>query len=417
MASDVKYSMERLLDPDFGATRNTNYVGVVDSVEAVDDHTVVFHLTKPFGPFLTGMPADMLIVNRKFVEEHDGDITRTMMGTGPFMFKEWIPDQVIRLVRNPNYWRVGIDGEPLPYLDGIDFMPNADRTAAIADFEAGTTDFVYMVPEKDVDRLMDNPDVTLAGPDSIWYSSIRVNTEIPPFDDVRVRQAISWAIDRDEIVQVGLFGHADPAYGGSTPAWHWASSDLGVYDHRDLEKAKALLAEAGYPDGEGFPDLEIPAPVNYQNHVIEAEMIASYLQDLGINAKARIVEWSTLLEEAGFGSNFGENTYPMYVCGWIGTGDPHDVLGKMYPSDSEFNFMFNYANPEVDKLLKEAASTTDLDKRADLYSQAEEILVEEVPDIYIDFHHVWHAMHNRVQGFVAMPNQAMYVLDQVWLDN
>ena len=408
VAGDVKYTAERIMDPELGSTK-TYVFAVVESIEVIDDHTVAFHQSEPYGALANEMAREFLIVNQRFVEENEGDLARTMMGTGPFMFEEWVPDQVVRLVRNPNYWRMGADGQSLPYLDGVDWMPNADGTAQVADFGAGVIDFIGLVPDKDVERLLDDPGVVMVGPDSLWYTGLIFNTTIPPFDDVRVRQALSWAVDRDEIAEVGLFDNARPAYGAALPPWHWASSRATIWDHRDLEKARALLAEAGYPDGEGFPEVEIRAGIPYPGQVTMAEMTASYLGDLGIEAKAAPTEWGTLIKEMYGG------LYPMTICGWISTGDPDELYRKNFHSEGPSN-KTKYSNPELDRLIEEGRATSNMDERADLYAQVEEILLEEVPQPFLVYHNLWEAMYPYVKGYVHMANMSIQSLAEVWLD-
>ncbi|NIN98225.1 MAG: hypothetical protein GTN93_24230, partial [Anaerolineae bacterium] len=146
VADDVKYTMERILDPEVGSPQK-QWVASIESVEVIDSHTVAFHLTEPFGPLLSYLPKTPLIQNRRFVEAEGGTTPSTMMGTGPFMFVEWISDEVLRLERNPNYWQLGEDGEPLPYLDVIELYWAADAAARVANFLAGEVDMMLVTPD------------------------------------------------------------------------------------------------------------------------------------------------------------------------------------------------------------------------------------------------------------------------------
>ena len=405
VADDVKSTMDRILDPEVGAV-DAGYFTAVESVEVVDDSTVVFHLTEPYSPLIYNLPSTPLIQNRAFVEAEGGSTPRTMMGTGPFMFKEWIPGQVLRLERNPNYWELGEDGQPLPYLDGIEFYPFEDETARVDNFLTDVVDLMWLVPTKDVQSLRENPDVVLAGPESLGFSAIWFNCNIPPWDDKRVRQAVSWALDRDEIANVGLFGQVLPMYGAIMPDWHWAGNRLSVYDHRDVEKARQLLAEAGY--AEGF-DTILYAPAAYANEVTLAEMASTYLKDIGINATVEQQEWATFI------GNATSDQLPFFSVGFFLSGDPDEAYYLMSHTDAFFN-PIHYSNPEADSLMEEARRVSSPAERKELYRQVEEILLDDVPRAFAFRNQEWEALQPYVRNYVHTPNSGRYTLKYVWLD-
>jgi peptide/nickel transport system substrate-binding protein len=405
VADDVKYTVERIKDPDVGSTMAV-FAEPISEVEVVDDHTVVFHLDEPFAPLLSSLPFSLLIMNEDFVEANDGHAARDMMGTGPFMFDEWIPDQVFRVVKNPDYWRLGDDGQPLPYLDAIEFYPQPDETARIADFLAGVTDFVELVPTKDVQMLQDNADVEMAGPESMWYSYVGFVTDVPPFDDARVRRAISLAIDRDEIANTGCYGQVFPMYGGILPDWHWAGAKLRTYETRDLDTARDLLAEAGYP--EGFETtIYVGAP--YADEVTTAEMTASYVKDIGIDATVEIQEWGTFID------NMLASELPMWVCGEVPYGDPDTAFYNTFHTNGAWN-MFKYYNPEMDSLLDEGRRIVDTEERKEIYRQVEELLMDDVPMAMAILHQEWQAFYPYVENYVHMPNTRFETIMYIWLD-
>ena len=405
VAADVKYTIDRILNPDEGSSIAA-YLESIESVEVIDDHTVALHLKEPFAPLLNTLCYVPPIQNQKFVEAAGGQTPRTMMGTGPFMFDEWIPDQVLRFKKNPNYWQMGEDGEPLPYLDGMELLPSPDETARVADFLSGVTDMIELVPDKDVQSLQDNPDVEMAGPGSMWWSYCGWVVTEPPFDDKRVRQAISWAMDRDEIADVGLFGQVFPMSGAALPEWHWAYTGVSKYDHQDMEKAKALLEEAGY--GEGF-ETTIYAGEPYQSEITLAEMTASYMQELGITANVEIQEWGTFID------NILSFTANMHCTGNAPVGDPDDVYYPVFHTDGFYN-VFGYSNPDVDALLDEGRREPDPEKRKDIYRQVEELLLEDTPLAFGILHQEWQAMHPYVKNYIHTPNTKFFTLNYVWLD-
>lgn len=407
-AADVEYTFNLIKDPDNPHRLAQHFIDV-ESMEVIDDYTVVWHLSQPNSVLIQLLPDVFRILHQSWVEEMGGDISRSMMGTGPWVFKEWIPDQVIRFERNPNYYLMGEDGQALPYMDGIDVVISPDATARIVDFLSGVTDMVQRVPNEEIDRLASEPNVVLAGPESMRHVGVYFTLTNPPFDDKRVRQAISWAIDREEIAKVGLLDKARPAPGGAFPEWFWAYTGVEVYTHQDLDKAKELLAEAGYPNGEGFPEVVIKAPSSGPDLVTVAEMVAAYMQELGIDARGEGEEAGVWREERKNGD------LSIYVSGWFSSPDPDEPYSAMFSSQSATNY-FKYDNPKLDDLLSQARSVSDKKKRIALYTQIESILMEDVPQAYVAITDLYDAHHTDVRGFTHTGMMNWFTLAETWLD-
>ncbi|MBN1317136.1 MAG: hypothetical protein JXA42_16760 [Anaerolineales bacterium] len=403
-ADDVKFSMDRILDPESGAIVAT-MLSSVDSTEVIDEYTVSFYLKEPFSPFLAKLPGSFKVVNQDFVEDAGGMTNRTMMGTGPFMLEEWTPDEVTRFIRNPNYWRAGEDGQQLPYLDAIEFYPMPDDTARVDAFLSGVVDFLHFVPDKDVERIMANSDIILSEPWSTYYSYVGFNLGHPPFDDPLVRQAISWSLDREEISHA-LFDQVFPLYDAALPPWHWAYTEHRAYNHQDIEKAKELLAEAGYPDG--F-DVTVHACYDFQNELKVCEMAITYLQEIGIDATIETSEWGIHVD------NFTSGNFPIWCDGNMHDGDPDDAYYNTFHSNGEWNF-WDYSNPEVDRLLEEGRRVSDLAERKEIYRQVEEILLEEVPAAFAILNQFKEAYYPYVMNYQHMGNGRWEGLIDVWLD-
>jgi peptide/nickel transport system substrate-binding protein len=403
VADDVKFTLDRILDPDVGSARKSAFASV-SSVEAPDDLTVILQLSEPFAPLLSNLPRELAIQNKEFVEAEGGNTPRTMMGTGPFMFDSW-DGEILKLVRNPNYWMMGEDGEPLPYLDGVDLIPTPDDTARMADFLSGVTDLATMVPDGEVQGLLDNPDVVMAGPESVSWVFLAFHVETPPYDDVRVRQAIAWAIDREEMATVGTQGAMTPTCGAPIPDWHWAASGVPVYDHQDVDKAKDLLEDAGYGDGFEATIYTIPQTLVST----PAEMCAGYLQEVGIDASVELMEFGTFVSEWMAGN------LPMTVLAFTPGGDPDEVYYSLFHTEGSFN-THAYSNPDYDALVEEARMVSDPQERKALYAQAEEILLEDCPQLFLGMSHRWEVHHPYVKGYVHMPNAQYYAVIQTWLD-
>ncbi len=396
-SDDVVYSYERIMNPDTGSGVSWRF-GSVESVEAVDDLTVAIHLTEPSPNLLgrIGGYGGMAIIPKEIVE--DGTVDTHPVGTGPFKFVEYVPGDRVVLEANPDYWEEG-----KPYLDGVTFKPIPDETVRLTNLLAGEVDWVDSLPPQRVTELATSGEVIVdkvSGGD-YWY--IGVNTTREPFNDVRVRQAIAYAIDRAEVTAAAKWDTAAANQGPIPPDSFW------YYDHqpygRDLEKARQLLAEAGYPDG--FETEFMPTSF-YEETVRTAQVLQAQLSQIGINADIRTLEWGTWLEEEGSGN------YDMYLCGWLGNIDPDDFYYAQHHTDQIFNFT-GYSNPELDELLDAGRVETDEATRKDIYNQVQQIIIDEAPYVYLYNPAVVNAWQPHVRGYHALPSAAIR-FKNAWLD-
>jgi peptide/nickel transport system substrate-binding protein len=400
-SADVKYSLDRIRDPDGGSPRS-QYLTAIDSIDTPDDYTVVIHLSEPFAPLLSYLASPGFnIVPQEVVEEH-GDLVRTMVGTGPFMFVEQIPNTRTVVERNPDYWQEG-----KPYLDGIEFIPMPEDRARTDNIVTGNVDYADQIPQKDIDILKDNPDIRLEGGLSSLHDFLFFNLRQPPFDNVKVRQAIAWALDREAMTQTILYGHGQAITCGKIWPYSWAYDDCNYYDKQDLDKATQLLEEAGYGDGFSVV-LKCGAP--YKAQIDAAQMIKEWLAPLGIEVEVVPVEWGTYLEDLTVTYNF-----EMAIVGWMGMTDPDEWVYNHYHSDGQWN-MWAYSNPRVDELLEEARTLVTEDERAPLYAEIQEIIAEEAPVAYFFWYEQYEAVADYVKGYAHMPNQTKITFIDTWLD-
>jgi peptide/nickel transport system substrate-binding protein len=404
-AEDVAYSMNRAIDPDVGSYLAESFP-FVESAEAVDSSTVVMNLSSPHGGLLDQLPS-LYIVNEQWMEEHDGHAAREMMGTGPFMFVEWIPDEVITLESNPDYWRMGEDGQPLPYLDGVDLIPMEDEAARMTALETGEIDLTT-VAQAYVEKFLDSSDIVMEGPESLWWAyPIGFNVTKPPFDNKLVREAICWAIDRDEIIDLVWFGYADPAYGTFIPDWHYLYSGVTKYDHQDLDKARDLLEQAGY--AAGF-DMTIAVGAPWEFDVGAAELAASHLAEIGINATVEPVEWGQFLEEGYQGK------YEALSCGEILGGDRAVLYNLYFRTDAAWNWFF-YGDPEMDAMIDEALTLSDPVEKRELFAEMDEKLLEDNPLCFTLLQgYSYEGLQPYVKGFVHSATTRTDSIAEVWLD-
>jgi peptide/nickel transport system substrate-binding protein len=240
----------------------------VKNIEEPAPEPVRITMSKPFAALLSHMQTDMAIVPKEVVEQN-GDLSTTMVGTGPFKFVEFVPNTHVKLSKNDEYHEEG-----LPYLDAITWMPIPDDPTRTANIQTRTVDFADQIPQKDIDTLQNESAVEFVRGDSTLHEFLMLNCTKAPFNDVRVRQAIAKALDRQLMTDVILFGYGTPIDGGPIPSWSWAYADLHTYPAPDIDGAKQLLADAGYPDGFSFT---IGAGANFAAQVQAAEMIQEQL--------------------------------------------------------------------------------------------------------------------------------------------
>ena len=396
-AEDVVYTYERLLDPETGSGQAYLLAGV-EEVSAPDERTVVFSLEAPNPALPSKLAANKAvgIIARESVE--DGTINTRPIGTGPFKITDFQPGVKVMLERNENYWQEG-----LPYLDAIDIRIITDESVRRTALVSGDIDWTIAVPAQSVEELKERDDVIIdevpAG--AYWY--IGVNTEREPLNDPRVRQAISYAINREQIAEAATFGNAEPTQDPipSSSAWNYGYAPYEM----NIEHAQELLAEAGVPDG--F-ELEIMPTTQYDESIRIAQVVQAQLAGLGIQADIRTLEWAEWLEEQGAGN------YDTYVCSWNGNVDPDDFFYAQHKTGEVFNFT-GYSNPTVDELLEEGRATADPEARREIYAEINQQLVDDAPYIYLYNPLEINAYRPYVEGYEARPDQAIR-FTETWLD-
>jgi peptide/nickel transport system substrate-binding protein len=397
-AEDVKWSFERLINPETGAG-NAARVGPPETViEVIDTYTVAITHPEPFGIFPQSLGFDKStgIVAQESVNE-DGIIVQPI-GTGPFQIAEVEGTTRLLLEKNEDYWQEG-----LPYLDAVEITPIPDDTVRETALRTGDVDWVLSIAPQNFDSLQADPNVTVSTAPQLSYDYMGINLTREPFDDVLVRQAIALALDREQIAEAGYFGLAETIQGPTGPGSPWYF-DYAPYD-RDVEQARELLAEAGYP--EGF-EMELLPTTQYGETVRAAQVIQQQLAEIGITATINAPEWSEWLELEG---NFN---YDAYICNWNGLIDADQYYYLQHKSDQVFNFT-GYDNPEFDEMVTEARSISDFDQRYQIYEELNQTLVDDAPYIYMYNKLEARAYNPKVKGFVTRSDQANNFWT-VWLD-
>lgn len=397
-ADDVKWSFERLIDPATGAG-NAGRVGPAETqIEVIDDYTVAITHPEPFGifPQSIGFDKSTGIVAQESLED-DGTIS-IPIGTGPFKITDVQGTTRLVLERHQDYWQDG-----LPYLDEIIIEPIPDDTVRETALRSGEVDWILAIAPQSFESLSNEEGITVSTAPQLSYDYIGMNLTREPFDDVRVRQAIALAINRDELCQAGFFGLCETIQGpvGSGSPWYFDYAPYG----QDLERARQLLVDAGYPDG--F-EMELLPTTQYGETVRAAQVLQQQLAEIGIDATINAPEWSEWLELEG---NF---MYDAYICNWNGLIDADQYYYLQHRSDQVFNFT-GYSNSEFDELVDQGRSMSDFDARYEIYEQANQILVDDAPYIYMYNKQEIRAFGDHVMGFVVRPDQANNFWT-VWLD-
>jgi peptide/nickel transport system substrate-binding protein len=388
-AEAAKYNLERYQEED--SVRSTE-VEPIESVEAVDEYTVRVTLSEPFAPFLAVLTDRAgIMASPKAIEENNGRISKDPVGTGPFKFVERVRGDHITVEKNPDYWREG-----LPKIDKIEYRGIDDENVQYQNLQSGELDIIDSIPLVEFKELQESGDYNVSIEPGLGYQGVFLNVTQPPFDNKQLRQAVYRLVDRDAIVKAVLRGVGGEAGNSPFSEQSWAySEESDSYPERSVEEAKALLEEAGEPDGFSFTLKTDPTPINQQI----GQVIQNNLKPAGIDVKLEQEEFGTLLDDSTNGN------FQALFLGWSGRIDPDLNIYDFTVTNGDFNDS-GYSNPEVDKLLNEARITSDRDRRKELYGQVMEILHEDVPYVYLyhnnqttDF-----AMQPTVQGFEPYPD-------------
>jgi len=402
VAEDVKYSIERIQDPDVPAI-GKSHVGPIKAIETPDPYTVVFNLDEPFAPLLTNLASFyIMIVPREVVEENEGSLKTAACGTGPFTLAEHIPGDHILLEGNPDYFLKG-----RPYLDSIRTLIIPDESTILGQMRARRVDFAQLEDPVVADLAAQEKGLEVKEVSGLAYLYLGINTQRPPFDDVRVRQAISWAIDRQRVIDTVLRGKGTLM--GPVPQGlaEWAVSPDSFPSYRtDIAKAKELLAEAGYPDGfKTTITTRTEYPLQY-NAALEAQ---DQLKAIGIDAEVHVVE-SGAYVRAWKASDFdliaGQNS---------GRADPDEYTYFHFHRDGRAN-IWKLDDPVVNWLTEKGRRTLDLEDRKVIYSLAQERIVEAAPMLFLAAPNLTYVYQDYVKGFTPMPNMQQTYLMETWLE-
>ena len=416
-ADAVKFSIDRQIDPDhpYHDTGEFGYAdftfGMVKDVQVVDDSTVKITLNEAFAPFLANMAMhSACIVSPDAVKENGKDFSLNPVGTGPYKFVSWEPGVEIVLEANEDYWNGA------PSVKKLIMRPIVEDQTRLTELEAGNIDFMVGILPDDLQRVKENEDLQVLEQPGMhtWY--LVMNNQVAPFNDVRVRQAVNYAVNKQAIVDNILQGTGTVAKNILPPVIWGYTEDVQDYSYNP-EKAKELLAEAGLADG---VEIEFYVPESgsgMQQSVAMATAIQSDLEAVGIKVKIQQLEWGTYLDKVFQPAE--KNEMVLHEMSWMGdNGDPDNFLyilqsGLQWPPNG-FNEAF-YKNDKVDELLVKARKISDQAARIPLYEEAQKLIAADAPFCVIDHETQIVAMKKNIKGFTLHPT-GVFRFDKVTVE-
>lgn len=397
-AEDVKFSYERILNPDT-ASPAKSFVEAIQKIETPDQYTVVITLSRPSAAFLSNIAhPNTSIVSKKVATT--GDLAKDVVGTGAFKLAEWVPDNYMRLVRNPDFY---IPGQP--YLDAIEWRIIPDRATILAGLRTGQIDLADL-DAKNAQLARASRTLIVDTAPMLTYTFLGFNCEREPFTDPRVRLALSYAVDRQAVIDAVLLGEGEIT-GPIPPSlkqWALPVSEYPNYT-QDLDKAKALLAEAGYPNGFEFTIMTWQTP--------EGTAISQVLQDqlkaIGVQAKIEQLERGLWI------ANWKESKFDAFESGNSGSPDPDFMLYRTFHSEGATN-VFKFKNEKVDQLLEKAQFTVDYKQRKAYYDELQRELVQSAPMVWLYVANQFRVHQQYVKGVIVMPDTSIVYAREWWLD-
>lgn len=402
-ADDVKFTFDRLRAPKSGYSYGAQ-VETIKSVDVVDRYTARFQLTKRTGPFLIYMafPGSSIVPKKLVQSGHD--LNAKPVGAGPFKFVSYEPRNAIKFQRNADYFEKG-----KPYFDAMEYRIISDITALTNALLSGVVNFSNEIPPKDFAKIKANPDLVGQTLEGSRYNWLLPNNSKPPFDNPKIRQAVSFAIDRKALVEGAFFGLATPILHGVVPKWNWGYVETRfVPPTGDPEKAKALLAEAGYPNG--F-ETTMTLPSSFPNIMAMGPIIQANLAKVGIQAKLGTMEIPRYWDEVWSTSKF--DITMMY---WLSPlADPDDFVTNNYHCGMAINVQ-KYCSKEMDALLAQAKSAPTVEARKALYRKMQDLSLQDMPIVPLVNGWLLIGHTKKLQNYRPMRTGFLKTLKDAWLE-
>ena len=416
-SADVMFGYKTIISPDIPTAYAEDYLQV-SKAEAPDDYTFIVHYNEPFAPALGSWASSIPVLPKHLLEGKDitkSGLSRHPIGTGPYKFVEWKTQERIVLKANPAYF----EGEP--WIQKYVFRVIPDTATQFLELKAGGIDQMSLTPiqylkqtnTKEFKKNFQKFNYLANG-----YTYLGYNLTRELFKDVRVRRALTYAINKEEIIEGALLGLGLPATGPYKPGVWAHNPDVKRYEYSP-EKAVKLLEEAGWKDtdGDGILDkdgkkFEFTIVTNQGNNQRKkaGEIIQRRLQDVGISVKIRILEWASFIKEF-----INKREFDATILGWALSPEPdqYDIWHSSKTGEAEFNFV-TYKNDEVDALLEKGRRTFDIEERKKAYFRIQEILADEQPYTFLYVGKALPVINARVHGIESYPTGIGYMWPNKW---
>ena len=387
-ADDVKYSIDKFAGISDGSEPLVSAFSVIEEVNIIDDKTVDVVLNTPD----TDLPTYLAMVSAAIIPKDNENPDTVAIGTGPYKYVSRSPQENIICEAFDDYW-----GEKAN-IKNVTFKVEANADSIVMDLLGGSIDFYARLTIDQVKQLNDEFSVYEGTMNLV--QALYLNNNVKPFDDVRVRQALSYATDVDEILDITAEGKGTKIGSSMFPAFgKYYDESLSEMYPTDIEKAKELLKEAGYENG--F-NMTITVPSNYQPHIDVAQVLAEQYKKIGVNAEIQLVEWNSWLSDVYTGRDF-EST----VIGVDASYLAASALLSRFESTAANNFI-NFKSDAYDKAYNKTLTTADDDERTALYLECEKILADEAANVYIQDLPEYVVLNKKFTGYEFYP---LYVQD------
>ena len=399
-AADVAYCIDRAINLEGGAW--SFIYSALSSVEATDEKTVVMTLVGPWAPLEADLAMFTASIYPKAAHEEQGDdLFQNPIGSGAYSFVSWDKDQQIVLAKNPSWWDTG-----KPYIDELTFKVLPDSNARMLQFQAGELDIATNVPFNQLEALQSNPDVKVVLDAVARIDYIGLNTIRPPFDDVKVRQAINYAVDKQSIIDNVLFGYGEIA-NSFLPKMPGRNPDQAPYPY-DLDMAKQLMAESSSPDGfEGELIVQAGEAVDVQ----VCQLVAAALSEIGGNITISQIDGGTLIDRIYTAEPDFDLCKVYYTTDIV---DPDELASFAVASDGgTLAVGTSYKNDQVDQLIKDSQSNLDPASRQEVYNQIQQIVMDDAHFLYLFYPSGRTAIQSYVENFHVLPT-GNYRLYESW---
>ena len=401
-SSDVRYTFERIMDPDVGA-RYSGVLTAVESIETPDDSTIVLQMSERYNPLLR----QLAFTGTAIIPEGSGpDQASNPVGTGPFVFESRQQGNRSQLSAFGDYWGEG------PYLDALEERTMTDPDTRLTGLTDGDLDYINDIPLDDMTDYVDgaNDNVQTSTWRPLAFNHMYLHNDRPPFDSVNWRRAIDFAIDKQELVEGALFGQGTTLATPSFPNSPYRNEELEPRP-QDIEQARTLIEESEYGMNE-FAPLEFKVTTNYPWHVTAATIMEQSFSELGLEVEIQELQWGDWLTQVTANMD-----YRMAMVNWFGGWEPAQMYRGLFHSEGSFN-SFAYASDDFDAAIENAESAPSEEAEVEYYREAQRVLHEEVPSPMLWFRDGAMAAEPSVGGLdtVLAPNNTEVNFSAAWLD-